>query len=132
LGNVYHVERLLNALDVFVLNSNFEGMSNTVIEAMACGIPVIATRVGSNPQSVDHEVTGLLIEANDTTGLVQAMLRMSVSAETRRRYANAARQRVERTFSLEVMVRRYETLYGQCDFPSSADVYGELSARVGS
>jgi sugar transferase (PEP-CTERM/EpsH1 system associated) len=111
------VPELMRSLDVFVLPSLNEGISNTILEAMACARPVVAARVGGNAELVTHETTGLLYEPGDPDGLAQALARYAAEPELRSRHGRAARERVLERFSLEAMVRRY------------ADFYDELLAR---
>lgn len=101
---------LLDA-DAFVLPSVTEGMSNALLEAMACGLPAIATRVGGNPELVVDRVTGALVPVGDVGSLTAELERVVGQPRTRQLWGTAARKRVEEVFSLEKMVRRYEELY---------------------
>ena len=74
-GDREDIPALLACMDVFVLPSLGEGISNTVLEAMATGLPVIATRVGGNPELVQDGVSGLLVPAADAPALAAAILR---------------------------------------------------------
>jgi sugar transferase (PEP-CTERM/EpsH1 system associated) len=116
LGNVVEVERLLGAIDVFVLNSQSEGMSNTILEAMASGVPVIATAVGSNPALVADGETGYLVPADDPAMLSRAMERLAGDQPLRREMGSRGRLRVERDFSIARMVDEYADLYRQKAF----------------
>lgn len=110
-GERADVDAVMRAADVFVLPSRAEGISNTVLEAMASGLPVIASRVGGNPELVVHRACGLLVPAGDEAALAQAMS-VYVENEAQRRQDGArARARVEDGFSLQGMVRAYEQLY---------------------
>jgi glycosyltransferase involved in cell wall biosynthesis len=111
------VPELMRSLDVFVLPSLNEGISNTILEAMASARPVVAARVGGNAELVAHGATGLLYEPGDRDGLAQALARYAAEPELRARHGRAARERVLERFSLEAMVGRY------------ADFYDELLAR---
>ena len=102
---------LLPALDLFVLPSRAEGISNTVLEAMACALPVIATAVGGNVELVEAEVTGLLVPRADPQVLAQAMVRYCDDTKLRQAHGAAARARIERDFSLARMVQSYVALY---------------------
>ena len=95
----------------FVLSSISEGVSLTLLEAMARSLPVVATAVGGNPEVVDDGVTGLLVPSRDPERLASAMLRLHQDSDERARMGGAARQRVERHFDIRGMVGRYETLY---------------------
>ena len=95
---------------LFVSSSRREPFANVNLEALAGGKPVVATRVGGNPEMVDHEITGLLVEPEDPEGLAKAILCL---LEDRRRadaMGRAARQKAG-MFSWDVMLDRYETLY---------------------
>lgn len=105
------VAALLPALDVFVLPSRAEGISNTILEAMACGVPVIATDVGGNPELVSDGESGLLVPPADPPRLADAILALAMRPEHRRTMSAAARERAVAQFSLAEMVRRYAALY---------------------
>jgi sugar transferase (PEP-CTERM/EpsH1 system associated) len=111
LGRSDKVSDVLNALDVFVLPSVSEGMSNTLIEAMACEIPVLATRVGGNPEVVGDEFADDLFAPGDSHGLADRLERLSQNEEWRRNLGKAARRRAVAMFSLDRMVLDYQRLY---------------------
>lgn len=102
---------LMQSFDVFVLPSLFEGISNTVLEAMACGLPVIATRVGGNVELVEEGVTGLLIPQQDEAALRSSLRTYLGQPSLARQHGSAGRRRVERSFSLERMVASYDEMY---------------------
>jgi sugar transferase (PEP-CTERM/EpsH1 system associated) len=97
------------ALDVFALASRYEGSSNTILEAMACGLPVVATRVGGNPSLVGAG-TGTLVEPGDASALGAALSRLALDARARRSLGRAALAFAGER-SLERMARAYEALY---------------------
>ncbi|HET9643839.1 MAG TPA: TIGR03088 family PEP-CTERM/XrtA system glycosyltransferase [Burkholderiaceae bacterium] len=110
-GAISNVDEVLKTLDVFVLPSLNEGISNTVLEAMATGLPVLATNVGGNPELVEAAVSGELFEPRDVRRL-QGLLERYVSDEDlRRAHATAARRIALERFSLQAMVRQYEAVY---------------------
>lgn len=102
---------LLPALDIFVLPSQAEGISNTILEAMACGVPVIATDVGGNAELVVGEETGCFVPPGDPVALGNAMLRLAADPGLRKRWGAAGRARALAKFSLAEMVRQYARLY---------------------
>jgi glycosyltransferase involved in cell wall biosynthesis len=104
------VGRLLGAADLFVLASDSEGMSNAILEAQACGLPTVATRVGGNPQLVVDGETGRLVPARDPAAIADAIAACA-DAGWRREAGARARARVEREHSIPAMARRYEALY---------------------
>ncbi len=111
LGNVKDIPRLLARASMCVLSSITEGMSLTLLEAMARGLPVVATRVGGNAEVVVDGQTGLLVPARNPELLAVAMLRLWRDAALARRMGLAGRQRVEAHFNVKRMVNDYEMLY---------------------
>jgi len=110
-GERQDIPELLHGLDVFVLPSLAEGMSNTVLEAMASGLPVIATRVGGNPELVIDGETGFLVPPSDPVAMARAMMRYLSEPDLVARHGRAARRRAEQHFSLGAMVERYINTY---------------------
>lgn len=111
LGERKDVPVVLAALDIFVLPSIAEGMSNTVLEAMATALPVIATRVGGNPEMVEDAINGRLVPRQDVQGLGGAIASYLDDAHLRSLHGKASRERVLQDFSLERMCRSYTDLY---------------------
>jgi sugar transferase (PEP-CTERM/EpsH1 system associated) len=105
------VGNLLQTMDVFVLPSLAEGISNTILEAMATGLPVVATNVGGNPELVVHGETGYLVPKADPEAMADAMLRYVENRYLIRQHGAAARQRVVEGFSIKRMVERYLDVY---------------------
>jgi glycosyltransferase involved in cell wall biosynthesis len=120
LGAVPRAARLLPHFDVFVLSSVWEGMSNGLLEAMAAGRAVVATRVGGNPEVIVDGESGLLVPPRDPQALADAVLRLLRDPELARRMGEAARRRVEAEFTLPRMVRRLERLYDELLAPRTA------------
>jgi glycosyltransferase involved in cell wall biosynthesis len=111
LGAQDNVPELLNAFDVFVLPSLTEGMSNTILEAMATGLPVLATGVGGNPELVEDCVTGMLFTPGDAEKLGAQMDILLGDEVLRARYGAEARRRAVADFSLDRMLANYRDLY---------------------
>lgn len=111
LGEVRDVPALLARASMFVLSSLTEGISLTLLEAMARGLPVVATRVGGNAEVVCDGETGWLVPARAPADLAAAMLRVRADAEQAERLARAGRKRVEERFDARRMVRDYESIY---------------------
>jgi sugar transferase (PEP-CTERM/EpsH1 system associated) len=112
-GERANVPRILRGLDCFVLPSLAEGISNTILEAMASGLPVIATRVGGNPELVDDEVTGSLVSSGDPEALAREIRRYYSDVRLAAERGRAGRARAEEQFSLDGMTRRYRALYDE-------------------
>jgi len=113
LGERQDVARILRALDVFALPSLGEGISNALLEAMASGLPVIATRVGGNPELVEHDVTGTLVSPRSAEALAAAFDRYLLDPALIRKHGEAGRQRALRDFSLDRMFGAYDSLYSR-------------------
>ncbi len=111
LGRRADATAVLGALDVFALTSRREGMSNAILEAMACGLPVVATRVGGNPEIVMDGETGLLIESGDAAGLTACLRRLIERPDVRGAMGSAGRRRIESMFSLARMTEAYARMY---------------------
>jgi glycosyltransferase involved in cell wall biosynthesis len=111
-GHRDDARELMAALDVYVNTSITEGMSVTILEAMAAGVPVVATRVGGNPELVEEGVTGRLVPAHDAAALADAVDRLSGSDVERATMGRAARSRLEERFTVDRMVGEYFMAYG--------------------
>jgi glycosyltransferase involved in cell wall biosynthesis len=102
---------LLSGFDVYVNSSVFEGVSLTILEAMAAGLPVVATRVGGTREVVVDEDTGLLIPSRDPRAVAEALRHLASDASRRRDFGLAGRQRVEQRFAASRMVAEYAAAY---------------------
>jgi glycosyltransferase involved in cell wall biosynthesis len=109
----------LQSLDLSVLSSVKEGLSNTVIESMAAGRPVVATDVGGNAEVIRDGETGFLVPARRPAELAEALARATESRDLMQRLGLAGRERVESMFSVRAMVRRTEQLYRELVFPEA-------------
>ena len=111
LGERNDLPALFNAMDGFAQTSICEGMSNTILEAMASALPVLATRVGGNPELVADGTTGLLFPAQDASALADGLSLLASNFELRRTLGGAARLRVLEEFTLDRMIDAYAALY---------------------
>lgn len=111
LGNVRDVPALLARASAVALPSLSEGISLTLLEAMARGLPVVATRVGGTPEVVADGTTGLLVPPADPDRLAAALLDVWPVTERSCAMGRAGRERVERTFDVRRMVAEYDALY---------------------
>lgn len=104
---------LIKSFDLFAMSSVTEGLGSAILEAMALGRPVVATRAGGIPEAVDDGVTGALVPPNDAAALAKAIVTLMRDRPLRERFGAAGRERVEREFSVERLVagtaRVYET-----------------------
>jgi sugar transferase (PEP-CTERM/EpsH1 system associated) len=105
------IPKCLQAFDVFVLPSIAEGISNTILEAMATGLPIIATRVGGNPELVVDDKTGILVPASDPAAMAAAMQRYLQNRTLMASHGAEGRRVATSTFGLDVMVTRYVSVY---------------------
>jgi glycosyltransferase involved in cell wall biosynthesis len=113
LGYRSNIRDYLQASDCFVLPSVDEGISNSLLEAMACGLPPIVTKVGSNPEVVEHLNSGILVESRDSESLGKAISFMLSNEQMRRYMGRSARERVENKYSLDRTVEDYLELYNE-------------------
>ena len=105
------VPEWLHAIDVFVLPSLSEALSNSLMEAMACACCVVASRVGGNPELVTHGTTGMLFDPRDTDGLVQNLRELLANGELRRHLASNAARLIRSRFSREAAAHRMGEIY---------------------
>ncbi len=113
LGERSDVPELLAEAGFFVTSSLTEGISLTLLEAMAVGLPVVATSVGGNPEIVDEPRTGLLVAPSKPDELAEAMVTMCGRQSEWANIGSQGRQRVEKYFEVGRMVQDYQRLYRQ-------------------
>lgn len=113
LGLRSDVGRVLGNLDVYALSSSTEGFSIACIEAMACAVPVVATRSGGPEQIVVHDDCGLLVPVNDPASLAAAIERIAMDPALAARFAARGQQRVQERFALRSMLGAYEKLISE-------------------
>ena len=116
LGNVMNenMPGIYRSADISVLPSFMEATSITGLESMACGLPLVGTRVGGIPVLIDEESTGLLVEPGDPDGLAKAIHRLAADADTRRGMGERARQRAADKFSWDRIASETVAIYQQC------------------
>lgn len=111
LGHRSDAPALLKYADVFVLPSLVEGLPLSVLEAMAAGVPVVATDIPGTREAVEHDVTGLLVPPRDPRALAHAIDRVLGDVDSARAWTLAARERARREFSTDAVVARVTELY---------------------
>ncbi len=111
LGYRKDVHRILRLFDVYVLPSLWEGCPLGILEAMFCGIPIVATRVGGVPEIIENGLRGILVQEGDSTQLADAVIRLLQDRQLRMDLGERGFQYVREKFSAREMVRNYELLY---------------------
>jgi glycosyltransferase involved in cell wall biosynthesis len=128
-GARHDIPELLGGVTVSVLPSLTEGLSNSLLESLAAGVPVVATRVGGNPEIVQDSVTGLLVPPRDPRELAGAIVALLSDRDRAARMGEEGRRSVEARFSLEAMVRSTERLYESLLLgPAGGRVFDESAA----
>lgn len=110
MGRSSEVEKVLPVFDLYVCSSLSEGTSMTILEAMACGLPIVASAVGGNVKLVDHS-NGLLFPLNDEKAFIQGAISLLKNPELLMKMGGCSRARVEADFNLDRFVSRYEEVY---------------------
>jgi sugar transferase (PEP-CTERM/EpsH1 system associated) len=113
LGSRDDIPNVMNGFDLFVLPSFSEGLSNTLLEAMSCGVPVIASHVGGNPEIVKTDVSGFLYPSDDVNALAERLSTLCNSPGHIKKLSALARKHIVNNYSLMSMVNNYETVYEQ-------------------
>ncbi|HSN96696.1 MAG TPA: glycosyltransferase [Candidatus Nanopelagicales bacterium] len=111
-GTRHDVHEILPAFDMFAMSSLTEGISLTLIEAAAAGLPIVATRVGGNPEIIDELESGILVPPRNPSALAEALFLVAVNPE-RARMGQRARERVIERFSADKMAEAYQDLYAE-------------------
>lgn len=111
LGFRSDISRLISAFDVFALSSISEGMSLTLLEAMAAKKPIVATNVGGNPEVVLDEVSGLIVEAQNPKEMASSLMRVLQDSDFATNLGKQGFERVNNHFSVEEMTQKYLTAY---------------------
>jgi L-malate glycosyltransferase len=113
LGDRRDVPAVLASLDVSMLPSISESLSNVILESMAAGVAVIAANVGGNPELVEHEHTGMLFPAGDEDQFAAVLERLATQPDLRKRLGTAARERTRSRFSIDIVRQQFQDLYQQ-------------------
>jgi len=111
LGASSRVLEMLNAMDLYVLPSISEGISNSLLEAMAIGLPVVATATGGNPEVVLDGESGMLFPVGSSERLAEILLKLQAGKDLRAQLGQRALRRVTENFSIDSMVRNYARMY---------------------
>jgi sugar transferase (PEP-CTERM/EpsH1 system associated) len=111
LGRRRDIPGLLKTFDVFVLPSSSEGLPMAILEAMASGLPIIATNVGGNPEVVINEETGIIVPAKNPGALAEATCRLLSNRNEARNMGVRGQNRVKGYFTFEAMAREYAAIY---------------------
>jgi sugar transferase (PEP-CTERM/EpsH1 system associated) len=112
-GSRDDIPELLQSMDIFALPSRREGISNTLLEAMASGLPLVATDTGGNSELVDDGTNGTLVPTEDPEALGEALLMLAINRDRRIAFSKASRARALDGFSIERMVAEYERVYDE-------------------
>ena len=115
-GYIFDESRLIdcyNALDLFMLPSLEENLPNTIVEAMACGVPAVAFDVGGIPEIIDHQINGYVAGYKSVEGLAEGIFMLLNDPENYRQISIAARQKVLNTFDRKVVAPQFISLYQQ-------------------
>jgi glycosyltransferase involved in cell wall biosynthesis len=111
MGRVANVKDYLYAADVFLLPSLVEGLSNALLEAMAVGLPCIASDIPGNKQAIEHNADGLLFESDNAKALANMIARVLSTSELAMRLGTQARRKIAQAYSIEAVVEQYLALY---------------------
>ncbi len=111
LPSISNTPEVLQEIDIFVMPSVQEGLGLSILEALACGIPVVASNVGGIPSIIKHDVSGLLVEPGNSMALAGAIMRLMEDRNLAMRLGQKGRQEVEERFNREKMVADIEKIY---------------------
>jgi glycosyltransferase involved in cell wall biosynthesis len=111
MGQRDDVNAIFSLFDIFVLPSSCEGFPNALLEAMACGLAVIATNAGGVPELVEKGRNGVLVKPGDDFELAAAIIKLCQSQDIRNNLGSYARKKMEDKFSLKRMTKEYEDFY---------------------
>lgn len=113
MGQRQDIPAILAAMDIFVMPSKWEGLPMALLEAMAMGKTVVATRVGGIPDVITHNENGLLVDVDDSAALAENLLKVITDNKLRLRLGTAAKEMVRQQYSAVSVSRKYEQIYKQ-------------------
>ncbi|MBB3170092.1 glycosyltransferase [Simiduia aestuariiviva] len=113
LGSVNEPRQLLSQADIGLLVSESEGLSNTLMEYMQAGLPVVATRVGGNPELIQHQHNGMLIEKGDVAELAQAIQTLHQNPTLKTQFSERNKARIAADFTMANMIAKHLAAYDQ-------------------
>jgi glycosyltransferase involved in cell wall biosynthesis len=131
LGERRDIPLLLATADLYLNTSVSEGLSNSIMEAMAAGLPVLATSVGGTTELIEEGKTGLLFSLGNIVGAEQKLAHLVVDATLRKTLGRNARQAMQERYSVESMVTRIEQVYRSLSAPPTGWKYQEASRHAG-
>ena len=110
-GQQYNIEEWLAIGDIYVISSHNEGLSNTLLEAMASGLPVVATRVSGITEVVDEPGAGLVVDVGDMNAFADALVRLAGDSLLREKMGTIGRDVIGQRYAIESVAARHEELY---------------------
>ncbi|MDP2923095.1 MAG: glycosyltransferase [Candidatus Omnitrophota bacterium] len=126
LGTRKDIPELLSIMDVSVNASYSEGMSNTILQSMAAGVPVVATAVDGNLETVVDGVTGILVPPKDPQAMAKAIVRILKDRELARRMGESAKKTIHERFTIQIMLKNMEDLYKRLLTPKIAFIFSQF------
>ena len=111
LGLCSDIPDFLAAVDIYVQSSSNEGLSLSILEAMAAGKPIVATNVGGGNEVIKHEITGLLVQPGSPLAIANAAIELLGNPDKQKRFGQAARSHVVENFNIQSMVDAYRMIY---------------------
>jgi glycosyltransferase involved in cell wall biosynthesis len=113
LGEKKNVTRYYQAANVFVLPSRSEGMSNSLLEAMAHGTPCIATKVSGAEDIIDNSINGFIVDIEDYQALAEKILEILTKPDLEEKFKKNSREKIEKNFSIEAIAKQYYEVYSK-------------------
>lgn len=110
-GPMHDIPTIMNSLDIFVLPTLWEGLARTILEALACAKPIVATRVGGNPEQIDDGINGLLVPPKNPEKLAEAIIQLLQDSKKRLKMGQASRLKAKSDFSIKRNIEETEKIY---------------------